>query len=185
VYNEGDIGDSIYFVDENIGGEFEAKHSGQKVHVYQGGESFGVSSILLKRPHSSTVICASEKCMVHEMRGSDFLDLVKNDPELVESLRDMCRKRMFKKAIKKLALGLGLGLTFHDVETAFKEADKDKSGSLSLDELRSLFRSMDPDYPDEEIVAFLKFIDLDEDGRIGFDEFKLLFRCSSGESDHA
>ena len=119
------------------------------------------------------------------MRGSDFLDLVKNDPELVESLRDMCRKRMFKKAIKKLALGLGLGLTFHDVETAFKEADKDKSGSLSLDELRSLFRSMDPDYPDEEIVAFLKFIDLDEDGRIGFDEFKLLFRCSSGESDHA
>jgi len=35
-----------------IPGEFEAKHSGQKVHVYQGGESFGVSSILLKRPHS-------------------------------------------------------------------------------------------------------------------------------------
>lgn len=123
-------------------------------------------------------MCASDKCLVHEMRGSDFLEVVKHNPDLVESLRDMCRKRMFKKAIKKLALDMKLGLTFKDVEAAFYEADKDKSGSLSLDQLRFLFRRMDPDFPEEDIVAFLQYIDLDEDGRIGFDEFKLLFRCS-------
>lgn len=35
-----------------IEGEFEAKHGGHKVHVIQGGETFGVTSLLLKRPHS-------------------------------------------------------------------------------------------------------------------------------------
>lgn len=33
-------------------GEFEAKHGDKKVHVYQAGESFGVSSLLFKKPHS-------------------------------------------------------------------------------------------------------------------------------------
>ena len=117
------------------------------------------------------------------MRGSDFLEVINTSPELAESLRDMCRKRMFKKAIKKLALDMKRGLTFKDVEAAFYDADTDRTGSLSLDELRDLFKRMDPDFPDEDIVAFLKYMDLDEDGRIGFDEFKLIFRCCSEDSE--
>ena len=78
--------------------------------------------------------------MVHEMRGSDFEEVVSNTPEFIESLRDMCRKRMFKKAIKKLATDMKLGLTFKDMEAAFNEADRNKNGSLTLDELTLLFR---------------------------------------------
>ena len=47
---------------------------------------------------------------------------------------------MFKKAIKKLATDMKLGLTFKDMEAAFHEADRNKNGSLTLDELTLLFR---------------------------------------------
>jgi CRP-like cAMP-binding protein len=80
VYAEGDVGDSMFHVDEYDGGKFffglmiaafvltlpttierkhllmvgelDVYHDNVKVHEYRAGESFGESSLLLKRPRS-------------------------------------------------------------------------------------------------------------------------------------
>lgn len=116
------------------------------------------------------------------MRGVDFLEVVESSPELAGSLRDMCRKRLFKKAVKKFARDNQRSFTVTGLEQAFQDADVSRTGSLSLDELRVLFRRMDPDFPEEDIVDFLNFIDVDGDGRLDFQEFKLLFRVFGEEA---
>jgi CRP-like cAMP-binding protein len=127
-------------------------------------------------PSRSTVVCASDSCKVHQMTGEDFLAMVDASPEVASSLLDMCRKRLFKKAVKSSSLRLGRGLTDEDLLAAFHEADVDKTQHLNLDEVRVLMHKMDPDFPESEIVALLKHVDTDGDGKCSLEEFKQLFR---------
>ena len=52
VYNEGDTGTSMFRVDDEDGGVLEVSHNGTVVHKYYGGDSFGESSLLFKKPRS-------------------------------------------------------------------------------------------------------------------------------------
>jgi len=176
VYTEGNMGKSMYFVDEDNGGEFEVKHGDVTVHKYVNGESFGESSLLMERPRSSTVICASDNCILHELEGSDFHEFLENKPDTKYILENMCRKRLFKKAIKSYLIGHKRGLSNDDLTKAFEEMDLDKSGDLSLDEVRKLMHAMDPTIAEKDIVELLKFIDVDEDGKLNYVDFKRLFR---------
>jgi len=110
------------------------------------------------------------------MKGEDFLTLLETTPEMASALRDMCRKRLFKKAVKAYSLEKNRGLSDDDIVAAFHDADIDGSGSLNLDEVRRLMHGMDPKFPMEDIRALLKFVDVDEDGQITLEEFKRLFR---------
>ena len=175
VYKEGTIGKSMYRVDEN-GGELHVSHGDNVVHSYTSGDSFGESSLLFDRPRSSTVTCASKSCRLYEMKGEDFLALIESNPEMAQSLRDMCRKRVLKRAVKQYSLQKKRGLSNDDLVAAFHDADIDNTGSLSLDELRGLMHRMDPDFPVDEIKALLKHVDVDNDGQITLLEFKRLFR---------
>ena len=176
VYNEGDTANNMYFVDERRGGELSVKHGDVVVHKYREGESFGESSLLLQRPRSSTVTCASESCVLHEMMGSDFLAFLDTSPDTKLMLQNMCRKRMFKKAVKAYSLMKKRGFSNEDLIKAFEEADLDKSGDLGLDEIKKLMHATDPTIPDRDIVELLKYIDVDEDGKLTVEEFKRLFR---------
>jgi len=176
VYKEGDMGKSMYFVDENTGGKFEVKHGDVTVHHYGKGESFGESSLLLERPRSSTVICSSDTCILHEMKGSDFHEFLIDRPETKAMLENMCRKRLFKRAIKSYSLLQKRGLSNDDLTEAFDEADLNKSGDLSLDEVRKLMHAMDPTIAEKDIVGLLNFVDVDQDGKINKIEFKRIFR---------
>mmetsp|Transcript_29188 Transcript_29188/g.61062 ORF Transcript_29188/g.61062 Transcript_29188/m.61062 type:complete len:656 (-) Transcript_29188:173-2140(-) len=176
VYREGDTGHSMYRVDDDDGGQLEVSHKGVVVHKYTSGDSFGESSLLFDRPRSSTVTCAAKNCRLHEMKGADFLAVLESSPEMARSLRDMCRKRLLKKAVKQHSLSLQRGLTNEDIVAAFHNADVDNNGSLSLEELRRLMHRMDPNFPMEEIRALLKYVDVDNDGQINLKEFKRLFR---------
>lgn len=110
------------------------------------------------------------------MKGADFHALINSSPAMAASLKDMCRKRLFKKAVKSYSLEQKRGFSDDDIVAAFYDADIDKSGHLNLDEVRQLMHRMDPDFPVEEIKALLKFVDVDEDGKISLEEFKRLFR---------
>mmetsp|Transcript_3184 Transcript_3184/g.6953 ORF Transcript_3184/g.6953 Transcript_3184/m.6953 type:complete len:1032 (+) Transcript_3184:126-3221(+) len=173
IYKEGDVGKSMFLVN---GGRLAVKHGDVSVHEYFSGDSFGESSLVFERPRSSTVICASDTCNLHEMLGSDFLSVLESSPDAAASLRDMCRKRLFKKAVKTFSLGKKRGLTNDDIVAAFYEADTDNSGQLSFDEIKNLIHKMDPTIPEQEIRSLIKFIDIDEDGLISLEEFKRLFR---------
>jgi len=176
VYKEGDMGKSMYFVDEEKGGELDVKHGDVVVHKYGQGESFGESSLLLEKPRSSTVTCASDECYLHEMMGSDFLAFLETSPDTKAALLNMCRKRLFKKAVKRYSLEHNRGFSNEDLIKAFDQADLDKNGDLSFDEVRKLMHAMDASIPEEEIVELMKFIDVDDDGKLSFKDFKRLFR---------
>jgi len=173
VYREGEAGTSMFDVAD---GELEVSHGNNVVHKYVGGDSFGESSLLFQRPRSSTVTCVSDSCRLHEMAGEDFLALVNSSPEMANTLRNMCRKRLFKKAVKAYSLETQKGFSDDDIVAAFHEADDDDTGSLNLEQVRRLFHRMDPKFPMEEIRALLKFVDVDDDGLVNLEEFKTLFR---------
>lgn len=110
------------------------------------------------------------------MGAEDFLKVVESSPEMAASLRDMCRKRLLKKAVKAFSLEKKRGLTEEDIVAAFHDADLDRTGLINLEELRELMHRMDPTLPMEEIQAILKYVDIDEDGEISLEEFKRIFR---------
>jgi serine/threonine protein kinase len=176
VYREGDKGTSMFRVDDLKGGELEVLHGGTVVHKYVNGDSFGESSLLFDKPRSSTVRCVSDTCHVHEMRGEDFMAVVQSTPDMAASLRNMCRKRLFKRAVKQFSLQKNRGLNDADIVAAFHDADLDHSGSLNVDEVGRLMHRMDPKFPMSEIQELMKFVDVDEDGEVSLDEFKRIFR---------
>ena len=128
VYKEGDQGNSMYIIDEIDGGTFDVYHDNHVVHRYPAGDSFGESSILYNRPRSSTVVCASKSCKVHEMTGSNFMQLMESSPETAQFLRDMCSKRLLKRAI-----GISKGYTIDDLKQLFDSVDLDQSGKINLE----------------------------------------------------
>jgi CRP-like cAMP-binding protein len=176
VYNEGDEGTSMFRVDDTAGGKLEVLHGGVPVHQYYAGDSFGESSILFDKPRSSTVRCVTDTCHLHEMLKEDFMAVVESSPDLASSLQNMCRKRLFKRAVKQFSLYKKRGLSDDDIVAAFHDADMDKSGTLNLEEVRALMHRMDPNFPISEIEQLMKFVDVDEDGFVSLDEFKRLFR---------
>lgn len=131
----------------------------------------------------STVTCASDVCRLYKMKGGDFLQLVESSPEMKSSLLNMCRKRIFKKAVKQYSLANNRGYSDEDIVAAFHEADIDQTGFLSLDEVRILMHKMDPHYPMEEIRALLDYVDIDGDGKLSLEEFKRLFRQFEQEKE--
>lgn len=166
VYQEGDIGKSMFLVND---GTLEVKHGEKTLHQLSSGDSFGESSLLFQRPRSSTVMCASEKCSLHEMRGADFFALLESDPAHARALRDMGRKRMFQKAVKSyLLLSHHSDLSDGELTKVFHDADKDKSGTLSLSEMRDLMLHMGQNsaIPERDLRELLKSLDLDEDGQV-------------------
>ncbi|KAL3917541.1 MAG: hypothetical protein SGILL_004665, partial [Bacillariaceae sp.] len=183
VYQEGDTGASMFRVDDAAGGKLEVLHGGVPVHQYIAGDSFGESSILFDKPRSSTVKCVTDTCHLHEMRKEDFMAVVATSPDLATSLKNMCRKRLFKRAVKQFSLYKKRGLSDDDIVAAFHDADLDKSGTLNVEEVRALMHRMDPNFPISEIQQLMKFVDVDEDGFVSLDEFKRLFRQFEDEKE--
>jgi len=179
VYKEGDKGKSMFLVDETDGGRLDVMHGNYQVHSYQNGDSFGESSLLFTKPRSSTVICASPVCKLHEMRGSDFLKVIESAPKFDSSLRDMCRKRLFKKAVKSFSKDQHGGFSSDEILATFHLLDKSglDGDGLSLDDFRRIMRRIDPNLPESEIKATFKFMDVDEDGNFSLEEFLRIFRC--------
>ena len=118
--------------------------------------------------NSSTVFCSSEKCLLHEMTGADFLAYLESSPKTKDALLNMCRKRLFKKAVKKYSMEHNRGFTNDDLTKAFQLADADGNGILDINEIRKVMHAMDPSIPEAEIVELMKFIDVDNDGSLSF-----------------
>jgi len=102
------------------------------------------------------------------MTGADFLAYLETSPKTKTSLLNMCRKRLFKKAVKKYSMEHNRGFTNDDLTKAFQLADADNNGILDIDEIRKVMHAMDPSIPEEEIVELFKFIDVDDDGSLSF-----------------
>ena len=59
----------------------------------------------------------------------------------------------------------------HDLNAMFHQADINKDGYLSIDELDIMFKQYNTNITYEDLVRLMKEIDVDDDGRLDIDEF--------------
>lgn len=91
------------------------------------------------------------------------------------------------KAITKTALP-NLELTEQQIAEfgeAFQLFDKDGNGSVTMDELRVVFKSLGQDPTDEELQGMIDEVDHDGNGDMGFEEFcRLMLKQMTEKEDH-
>ena len=61
--------------------------------------------------------------------------------------------------------------TKEGVKAVFDELDADKSGKLSLEDLKKISEKFGKDPNEEEIQEFIQLCDASGDGKVSFDEF--------------
>jgi CRP-like cAMP-binding protein len=97
LFTEGDQGDSIYNVEH---GNIDITIRDRLVFTATPGNLCGEHSLITGRPRNVTATCASKDgCKCSKMMGADFHKLLESSPGMHESLRDLCLRRDFKKAV--------------------------------------------------------------------------------------
>ena len=115
------------------------------------------------------------------MRGRDFYKLLETHPSLRESIRDICLRREFQKAVSH-RLGKPFPKTEAELREAFDTVDNGKSGAIELRELRTIIKRFDPSFTEQDIREILESLDLDQTGKIHWGEFKKMFGLRKARS---
>lgn len=173
IFTEDDPGDEMYILEE---GQVVASLKGHKVFsVRKRGDIFGERSLIFNgRKRNVSAQCKSETCKLHVLHSRDFHKILKAHPLMKESIREICLRREFQKAICVLTQK-SFPENERDLRKAFDAVDKDKSGHLELRKIRNAIKKMDPAFTDHEIGDILKSLDLDDSGDISWAEFKRIF----------
>ncbi len=64
----------------------------------------------------------------------------------------------------------------HRIREIFSTFDNDRSGSITLKELKEIYSALGHDFSDNEIIGMMHNIDINEDGFITFHEFLNLYK---------
>jgi CRP-like cAMP-binding protein len=176
LFQFGEEGDSLYIVES---GNFDILVAGKHVLTAMAGNLCGEYSVIFGRRRNSTAICASPTgCRAQCMSGADLRQLFQSSPDIEASIRDLCLRRDFKKAV---VLRLQKEFPYDHPREAFdsvrgKDAENDGGEpTISLKQVGMLMRELNPEYSDEEIVQMVQALDLTNSGAITFDEFKKVF----------
>ena len=173
IFRKGDEGNDLFIIEE---GRIKVTTGTDDavVLILGPGELTGEHSLMFGRPRNVDARCVGEQCKLHAMRGRDFYKLLDTHPSLRESIRDICLRREFQKAICART-----GKPFPKDETglraAFNSVDSGKSGAIELRELRTIIKRFDPSFTERDIREILDSLDLDQTGKIHWAEFKKMF----------
>jgi CRP-like cAMP-binding protein len=100
LFQEGDAGDSLFFVNEGL---LEAKAKGAKLGVIASGQCFGEFSFLTLKPRTATVT-ALERTELLELSADKMRGVVQNQPRLAEVLFSMFRDRALVNVLSRSPL---------------------------------------------------------------------------------
>ena len=100
LFEEGDAGDSLFFVNEGL---LEAKASGAKLGLIASGQCFGEFSFLTRKPRTATVR-AIERSELLELSADKMRGVVQNQPRLAEVLFNMFRDRALVNVLSQSPL---------------------------------------------------------------------------------
>jgi CRP-like cAMP-binding protein len=170
IFAEGDSAEGLFILED---GKVDVQVEGKRVFTTKPGDIFGEHSLVLCRPRNTSAVCVSDTCTTHEMKARDFYELYESHPNIKSSLRELCYRREFQKALVKMTKKEFPSI--NDLADVFNAADIDGTGFLEIDEVKKVLISFDPSLSETEIKEVLMSLDLDESGRISFDGFKLIF----------
>ena len=180
LFETGDNGDTLYMVESGLVDIL--MEDDKRVLTATPGNVCGEHSVITKKSRNSSAVCVSpEGCQVYQMQGDDFRKLMDSSPEVKDSLRDLCLRRNFKKAV---VMRLQKEFPYDDPRQAF-DAIKEgvKGNALTMEEVRRLLRGWDKDITDEEIAEVVERLDLTKSGFISYDEFKKIFIADIRKSE--
>jgi len=83
LYSAGDQGNQLFIVEE---GDVDVMAQGTTVFSVGQGDMVGVSGIIQKRPHVTSAICSSDKCILRVMQAKDFHRMLLDSPTLKASV---------------------------------------------------------------------------------------------------
>lgn len=170
LFKDGEEGDMLFLVED---GKVDVVVHDKVVFSAYKGNLCGEYSPLMGRRRNCTAICRTKKCKVHEMTGRDFRALLDLTPEMKQSLKDLCLRRDFKKAV---VLRLKKEFPYQNPREAFDIVKQNKSGEpLTFPEITKLMLELNPNYTDEEIREILTAVKLTGSLSLSFDEFKKVF----------
>jgi len=171
LFKDGEEGDSLFLVED---GKVDIIVGRNNVFSAGKGNLCGEYSPIMGRPRNCTAICASRKCKVYEMNGRDFRSLLELSPDMKASLKDLCLRRDFKKAVVRR---LKKEFPYQNPREAFDAVKTDQTcESLTIKEITDLMYELNPEYTDQEIREILSAVKLSpESGNVSFDEFKKVF----------
>ena len=172
IFDVGDVADACYVVDEGKV-ELRAK-TGDSIVEFGSGALFGVNSLVMDRPRMASALCVSDRCKLRSMDYHKFNALLRSSPQLKKSIDDMCFRREFRRALV-LRTQKSFPRLLHDLKQAFDEIDEDKSGEISIDEMREVLRHLDKSFSEDQIRELIRSMDLNDSGKIDFEEFKSVF----------
>jgi len=173
LFTVGEEGEFLFLVED---GQVDVVVGDKTVFSAYKGNLCGEYSPLMGRPRNCTAICKSKTCKVYEMTGRDFRALLDLTPDMKRSLKDLCLRRDFKKAVVRR---LKKEFPYNNPREAFDTVKRDRSVEyLTFKEMTDLMLELNPNYTDDEIREILIAIKLTESGRMSFDEFKKVFVSS-------
>ena len=100
VFQEGDAGDSLYFVRSGL---LEARARGATLGLLESGQCFGEFSFLTQRPRAATV-STLERCEVLELSAAGMRQVVANHPRVKDVLFEMYRDRALVNVLSQSPL---------------------------------------------------------------------------------
>jgi CRP-like cAMP-binding protein len=171
IFREGDVGDELYFLEK---GQVDVSVLGNTVFEVDKGGLVGMHSVVFGRPRNTTATCISESCKFHVLRKTEFASFLKNHPSLKESIRDMCLRREFQKAVC-LKTKRPFPRNEKELREAFDTVDHAHVGALKLRNIRALIQEFEPSFTEDDIQDILHSLDLDESGEVSWTEFKKIF----------
>jgi len=170
LFKEGENAKSLFILEA---GKVEVFVDSKRVFAANPGDIVGEHSLVMGRPRNTSAVCASKSCIAHEMKARDFYELYNSNERIKTSLRELCYRREFQKAlVKKTNKEFP---SINDLRQVFDAADINSLGILNVDEVTTILKSFDQSLSEDEIMQVLISLDLDESGRISFDVFKLIF----------
>ena len=177
IFKEGSEAEGLFIVEN---GSVDVCVQSKRVFSSTSGDIVGEHSLVMNRPRNTTAICASDDCLLYEMKARDFYELYNTSRHIKASLREVCFRREFQKAlVKKTKKEFP---SVDDLREVFDAADIDRSGCLSIEEGADLLKSFDPSLTDEEVKEVLASLDLDSSGKISFNEFKIIFGMNEAKA---
>mmetsp|Transcript_21244 Transcript_21244/g.38368 ORF Transcript_21244/g.38368 Transcript_21244/m.38368 type:complete len:902 (-) Transcript_21244:118-2823(-) len=170
IYSAGQRGKSMFILEEGL----VNVTAGDKVVFHmKPGDICGEHSLLTGKGRNTSAICVSDTCKLKELHRRDFNALMKKAPSLKKNLMDINLRRQFQKA---LVLKLNKDFpTEKDLKAAFDAANEEKTGHLSIENVRSILHFLDKSITNQEISDVLGSLSLSKTDSVSFEEFKQIF----------
>jgi serine/threonine protein kinase len=178
VFEIGTEGGELFILEE---GKVDVVVEDHIVFSLSPGDMCGEHSLIFGKPRNTSAICRSDQCKLHVMRARDFYTFLGAHPAVKKSVRDICLRREFQKALV-FRTKRPFPTRHADFKAAFDAADEDLSGHISAANMTSMLKQMDPTLTDCDIHEILCSLDLDETGQVSFEEFKSIFGVDEKQS---